>query len=113
MALTAASREETIVKGVANGHFGGGFCDWCHDLIDPAVGGGMERIGGSGLWCGLCPRFPATEALHDAARFARRAQRLLEELEPQHLDEVEADLDLLGDTVADLRLVLKEVRASR
>jgi hypothetical protein len=61
----------------------------CHELIDLAVGGGVEQIDGSGLWCGLCPRFPATEALHDAARFARRAQRLLEELEPQHLDEFE------------------------
>jgi hypothetical protein len=42
------------VEGAVNGRFSGGFCDCCHDLIDPAVGGGMERIDGSGLWCGLC-----------------------------------------------------------
>lgn len=101
------------MEGAVNGRFSGGFCDWCHDLIDPAVGGGVERIDGSGLWCGLCPRFPATEALHDAARFARRAQRLLEELEPQRLDEFEADLDLLSDAVADLRLVLDQRRGRR
>jgi hypothetical protein len=58
-------------------------------------------------------RFPATEALHDAARFARRAQRLLGELEPERLDEFEADLDLLSDAVADLRLVLDQRRGRR
>ena len=84
------------VEEAANGSFNGGFCDWCHNFIDPAVSGGFERIGGGRLWCGLCPRFPATEALRDADRFARRAQRLLRELEPEHLDEFEADLDMLA-----------------
>jgi hypothetical protein len=73
----------------------------------------VERIDGGGLWCGLCPRFPATEALHDAARFARPAQWLLGELEPGRLDEFEADLDLLSDAVADLRLVLDQRRGRR
>jgi hypothetical protein len=68
------------VEGAASRRFGGGWCDWCHVFVDPAVGGGAERIDGGHLWCGLCPRFPATEALHDAARFARRAQRLLRSL---------------------------------
>jgi hypothetical protein len=92
------------VEGAANRRFRGGWCDWCHDFVDPAVSGGAERIDGGRLWCGLCPRFPATEALHDAAWFARRAQRLLAELEPERLDEFEADLDLLNDAVADLSL---------
>jgi hypothetical protein len=51
------------VEGAAKGRFSGRFCDRCHDLINPAVGGGVERIDGSGLWCSLCPRLPATEAL--------------------------------------------------
>jgi hypothetical protein len=98
---------------VANRRFCGGWCDWCHDFVDPAVGGGAERIDGGRLWCGLCPRFPTTEALHDAARFARRAQRLLEELEPERVNEFEADLDLLNDAVADPRLVLDQRRGRR
>jgi hypothetical protein len=43
------------MEEAANGRFGGGFCDWCHDFVDPAVGGGVERIDGGCLWCGLCP----------------------------------------------------------
>jgi hypothetical protein len=101
------------MEEAANRRFGGGFCDWCHDFIDPAVGGGVDRVDGGRLWCGLCPRIPATEALHDAARSARRAQWLLGELGPQRLDEFEADLDLLSDAVADLRLVLDQRRGRR
>jgi len=101
------------VEEVANGSFNGGFCDWCHIFIDPAVSGGFERIDGGRLWCGLCPRFPATEALHDADRVARRAQRLLRELEPERLDEFEADLDMLSGAVADLRMILDQRRGLR
>ena len=101
------------MEEAANGSFSGGFCDWCHNFIDPVVSGGFERIDGGRLWCGLCPRFPATEALHDADRFARRAQRLLEELEPERLNEFEADLDMLSDAVADLRMILDQRRGLR
>jgi hypothetical protein len=37
------------VEGAAAGRFSSGFCDWNHDLIDPAVVGVVERIDGSGL----------------------------------------------------------------
>jgi hypothetical protein len=101
------------VKEAASGRVSGGFCDWCREFIDPAVSGGFEQIDSGRLWCGLCPRFPATEALHDAHRFARRAERLLRELEPERLDEFEADLDTLSDAVADLRMVLDQRRGLR
>jgi hypothetical protein len=39
---------------------------------------------------GLC-RFPATKALHHAACFARRAERLLQAPEPKRLEEFAAD----------------------
>lgn len=90
------------VEEGANG-FSGAFCDWCYKFIDPAVSGGFEQIDSGRLWCGLCPRFPATEALHDADRFARRAQRLLRKLEPERLD-------MLSDAVADLRMILDQRR---
>jgi hypothetical protein len=37
-----------------------------------------------------------------------RAQRLLRELEPERLDEFEADLDMLSGAVADLRMILDQ-----
>jgi hypothetical protein len=42
-----------------------------------------------------------------------RAQRLLRELEPERLDEFEADLDMLSGAVADLRMILDQRRGLR
>jgi hypothetical protein len=59
------------------------------------------------------PRFPATEALHDAARFAQRAQRYLQELEPERLDEFESDFHLLKESVDDVQLIVDQRRGRR
>jgi len=73
----------------------------------------LETVEGGRTWCGLCPRFPAAEALHDAIRFARRAERLLQELEPERLEEFASELGVLKDQVSDLQSVLDQRRGLR
>jgi hypothetical protein len=86
-----------------------GWCDWCGTAVGPLATGGCETVEADGrTWCGLCPRFPATKALHEAARCAQRAERLLHALEPERLAEFAAELDGLRDQVNDLQMVLEQ-----